>query len=288
MGLDAYVYCDCYREGKTTPFPLPHLKDYLIVADDGELRLNLDPHAHEDDLETFDTWKQSACEHPGMMLWERISNWSGYRYFQQALEDIGMMNFPTLEDTLPEANAGHIDPTQSAKILTELTKFRKLAADRELPFLVNTTTDEVVYNYVEAYQGVFIWSRHYWLGVDHKGFFIAKSPDRERRKELGGLIDESDMVFRSMRFEQRFLDTQTDGMRRNVQYYDADTEALFTCDVPISDLSGSTEKSIDVNQPQILHVETRKVNVSDYAFILDALERICKLSVAMGNPVVWC
>lgn len=288
MGLDAYVHCNCYCEGKTTPFPLPHLKEYMTIVDSGELQLHLDHNAHNDDHEMFEEWKQTACEHPGMMIWERISDWAGYRYFQQALEDIGWSNFPTLEAELPEANAGFTAPEQSAIILDELGIFRQLAKDRELPFLINTTTGEVVYNYVEAYQGVFLWSKHYWLGVDANGFFIAKSPDRQRRKEMGGLIDESDMLFRSMRFEQRFLDEQVDGMRRNVQYYDADTEDRFTCDIPISDLTKISETDVNIDQPYILHVETRKVDVSDYAFILNALTNICQLSVQMGHPIIWC
>ncbi|GEM_PF-1283361 len=288
MGLDAYVHCNCYRQGITTPFPLPDLKDYLVTGDDGELRLLLDHNAHKADLEKFEAWKQSSCEHAGMMIWERISNWAGYRYFQQALEDIGWLHFPTLETELPEANAGQTDPAQAALILKELATFRKLAKDRELPFLVNTTTNEVVYNYVEAYQGVFLWSKEYWLGVDHKGFFIAKSPDRERRKESGGLIDETDMLFRSMRFEQRFLDNEKDGMRRNVQYYDADTEHYFICDIPVSDLTNATEKDVNIAQPQILHVETRTVKLADYDRILESLTTICKASVRAQNPIIWC
>jgi len=287
MGLDAYVHCDCYVSGKATPFPLPHLQDYLIVADNGEVRLNLDPTAHKDDLDIFEEWKQTACEHPGMMIWERISNWSGYRYFQQALEDIGWSHFPALEAELPEANAGLTDAMQAKRIIDELKTFRQLAKEQELPFLINTTTNEVVYNYVEAYQGVFLWSKAYWLGVDHKGFFIAKSPDRERRRELGGRIDETDMLFRSMRFEQRFLDDEVDGMRRNIQYYDADTEDRFTCDIPISDLT-KEGKALDIAQPQILHVETRTVNASEYDFIVDSLMSICKVAVMTGNPVNWC
>lgn len=288
MGLDAYVHCNCYHKKKTAPFPLPHLREYLKTSDDGELHLMLDREAHQTDLEKFDQWKQSACEHGGMMIWERISNWAGYRYFQQALEDIGWVHFPTLEQELPEANAGQTEPLQARLILSELETFRKLAKNRELPFLVNTTNNEVVYNYVEAYQGVFLWSKVYWLGVDHKGFFIAKSPDRERRRESGGLIDETDIVFRSMRFEQRFLDDEKDGMRRNVQYYDADTEQYFTCDIPISDLSNATEKGVTIAQPQILHVETRTVNVDDYDVILEALTRICQESINSNHPIIWC
>ncbi len=285
MGLDAYVHCNCYSLGKTKAFPLQHLADYIRVSDDGDLYLDV---ADKDSQDTFQEWKQTACEHSGMMyLWERISNWSGYRYFQQALDDIGWENFPTLQEQLPEANAGQTTSFNATLILNELSRFRELMADHELPFLIDTHTGEVVYNYVEAYQGVFQWSKYYWLGVDHKGFFIASSPDKERRKTNGGLINESDMVFRSMRFEQRFLGEQSGDIKREVQYYDADTENHFICDVALVDLSATKDDRLDITQPRILHVEMRAVSASSYDYILNAIEAVCKASIRTGNPIIW-
>lgn len=59
MGLDAFVRCNCYREGKTKPLPFPEAR--LYIDEDGYWDL------HEEGLseEEAEEWYQRLLE------WER-------------------------------------------------------------------------------------------------------------------------------------------------------------------------------------------------------------------------
>src|SRR5512145_1931700 len=113
MGLDAFVQCNCYQQGKTKPFPRPDLEKYLIFDADGQLMLDLDDE-HEEAHHLFYEWQEDACEHSGMkVVFERISNWSGYRAFQEALSKLGWHHFPVLEAELPALNGGAMQAASS-------------------------------------------------------------------------------------------------------------------------------------------------------------------------------
>jgi len=256
---------------------------------DGHLTLELNDDSYNDDYQVFDEWMENACEHPWMAYAsERISNWSGYRYFQQALADIGWSNFPMLHAELPDLNGGYMSADKAVIVLEELAKFRQLANGREMPFLVNTHTGNVIHDYVQAYRGIFMWAKPYNFGFDPRGFFIYAPVDDPKTEALKQHIDEEHVVFRSMRFEQRILQEKDGDTPYTVEYFDADNEDRFVCQTPISTyvLHAETGK-LEPSHPQIIHVETRKVDASDY-YAVGALERICQASVETGNPVIWC
>ena len=71
MGIDAFVWCDCFERGHLRSPPPPGCS--LSVSDDGGLLCG------SDDLEVqiaFDRWRQSdACEHEGgFLVVHRIGN----------------------------------------------------------------------------------------------------------------------------------------------------------------------------------------------------------------------
>lgn len=79
MGLDAFVSCNCYKEGKTSPFPLPELEQYFGLFDGGwHLKMPNRDYRIEIDLE-IDRWMlDDACEHEFMKIAsEHLANWSG-------------------------------------------------------------------------------------------------------------------------------------------------------------------------------------------------------------------
>ena len=70
MGLDAYVYCDCFEQNRL--HSAPNQQWQVSVADDGSRITESDE--LEDQL-AFDQWNTSACDHEdGIRMSERIGN----------------------------------------------------------------------------------------------------------------------------------------------------------------------------------------------------------------------
>lgn len=274
MGLDAYVQCNCYKEGKAKPFPLPDLEKYLGMDGEGVFTLNLEYEGHEEAHQMFVEWKATACEHPNMdYVSERISNWSGYRAFQEALAELGWRHFPALEAELPALNGGSMSAQSAARALQELALFKEMIRQKTNIFLVNTETGEAIFEYIATYFGIFMWAGDEKLnfGFDKHGFFIAgQHPDSAVRP--------GQIFFQAMRLEQRLIDADEQG--RRVEYFNADTEERFIC----RSVAAGTPDAY----PRLLHVEERRLSADNFDYILKALTAVCQASVATGNPVVWC
>jgi hypothetical protein len=281
MGLDAFVSCNCYREGKAKPFPLPEFEPYFDAQ-----TLEIDDAAYEAmtdaQREQLYEWRENACEHPEFdYVRQRISNWSGLRAFQEALELMGAVNFQTLLEQIPNGNYGETSPEQAALMLTELDYFRQHANLGQVTWLVDTETGTELYSYIATYSGIFMWSDHY-AGVDPRGFFIAQVDSRDRAR-LGR------EVFRSMRFEQRILAWKDDGIPAKVEYFDSATERRFTWDrAAVTRHERQEDGRLKPKPIRLAHVITRRITASDFDYILTPLETICRASIEIGNPIVWC
>ena len=82
MGLDATVYCTCFRDGRLREPPPAHIDVY--IDEDGSLN------CHNSDLETqieFDAWRYDrACEHEnGDLISHRIGNIALVAYLRAEL-----------------------------------------------------------------------------------------------------------------------------------------------------------------------------------------------------------
>src|SRR5260370_16920346 len=138
MGLDATVSCNCFKQGRTTPPPIP--QDWLYLDDEGYWSCRPGHEAEHSWPELY-RWKQKCCEHEGMnYASERISNWAGYRLFQEALEKVGWENFPTLQRELPNANGGRMFPESAKQALLELDRFRQFREIVMNALLIDTRT----------------------------------------------------------------------------------------------------------------------------------------------------
>ncbi|MGB1285455.1 MAG: hypothetical protein ACPG7F_02885 [Aggregatilineales bacterium] len=234
--------------------------------------------AVEAEIQVFN-WINDACEHEDMHYSsEHIGNWGGYRYFQKALADIGWNFFPVLHVELPDANDGMMLADHAALALKELALFRELAAGREMPFLVDTVTGEIVARCNPAFGWMLSMKKGLKLGFDPQGFFIATVDDDNVQQ----------IAFRSVRFEQRFLAFEDTGKPIEVEYYDADTEQRFVCDMALVKLFENAVDNLDTIMPRLIHMEHRSVDASDYNYVVSALERVCQAAIETGNPVVWC
>jgi hypothetical protein len=224
MGLDAYVPgCNCYKEGK----------------------------------------EFCDCEYEIELVSERISNWGGVRYFQQALAQIGWEHFPTLHAEIPDANGGFTSAQASAAALKELKYFKEHLTSITYPFLIDTEQDTILREYTEAYDGIFIMDgRHVFIGFDANGLFFIDPKD-------------SKLLFRAKRVKQKVKGL----INKQVVYIDQDTSKEFICQTPIE---------FEGRHPRYMHVEERSIAPDEYDYIIKPLTKVFRVSVKSGNPVCWC
>jgi hypothetical protein len=285
MGLDAFVQCNCYRQGKTKPFPFPELEHYYRQRKEGYWTFNLPEDLDSLDLwQKFGVWQKTACEHHGMRTAsERISDWAGYRAFQEALYQIGWELLPTLIEELPNINWGFASPQTAVWMLKELQTFRRNVDLGINTFLIDTETGHTLSEYIESYNGVFHWGGRtgYNAGIDLEGFFIAERNHKD--SEARGNV-----VFRSKRFEQRVIEHDENGKPRKVEYFDTDSETRFVTNLLAVSRFVVTEEKSESIPVRVMHVETRQPSEGKFEYILRPLEIVCRAAVETGNPVVWC
>ncbi|MFX1536433.1 MAG: hypothetical protein ACFFDI_19640 [Promethearchaeota archaeon] len=246
MGVDAYVPCNCEKEGK-------------------------------------------ICEHDfGELVSERISNWGGLRYFQDALAQIGLEYFPTLYAQLPNYSDGLMPPEACPAALKELEYFRKRVAEEVCPFLIDTKRDTVMQEYIEAYDGIFIMDGRggFDIGFNADGLFLI---DRKDRK----------IVFHAKRVEQQVGERgkqinpglsclgKYNGLDfTKVVYIDRDTGKKFSCYSAIKRME--SYKQYRFSYPRYLHVEMRNLDPSEFDYIIKPLTKVFMASIETENPVYWC
>lgn len=288
MGLDTTVMCDCYVSGVISK---PLFAEHIILDSEGYLELDLPFSEHRQLHNQFVKWVRSACAHENMVYAsEHIANWTGYRSFQQTLGDIGWQNFPILRQELPNTNGGLTSVEQATQILKELQSFRQQHNLGKRYVLVDAATNEEIHEYIVAYSGRFILDgvENLALGIDTGGFFIQECP------QMSEAIHE---VFRSINFEQILLEPElTENQERGrVKYVDALSGLEFEC---ASAVSGkvipwpSGDMQNDKGQfwftyPRKMYTEWRERKPSDYTYLIEALGRICKAAIEIGNPIRW-
>lgn len=281
MGLDATVMCNCFKEGKTSEPPFP--QDQLYVDGEGFLHVRTDDPTDLKHRRLYE-WMQTACQHPGLnFARERISNWGGYRLFQEAMATVGWDRFPTLKAELPSSNGGLTQADAATKALKELASFRSVETIGKNSFLVDSTTGDELYNHIAAYEGVFMWggSSGFEVGLGEFMLFV-----REK--------DASEAVFLSSRFTQKLVGPAKDG-RQPVELRDLDTgesirlpDAIRGRAVPWPDGRMQDDKGgWNFGIPKECHVEVRVVTPEEFEYILGPLERVFRAAVETGNPVRW-
>ncbi|MGE0494553.1 MAG: hypothetical protein AB7S38_35415 [Vulcanimicrobiota bacterium] len=265
MGLDATVMCRCYQDGLCQPFPGAFFDEegYLTVP--------------EGDFAAFDDWLSSACPHPGMeLVCERVSNWAGYRCFQQALGRTGWENYPTLAEHLPNANGGQLPARAARAALEELLYFRDLPEVGLNVCLFETASDEVIQERVVGYDGKFVLGGRtgYDIGLDNETVFIE-------RRETG------EVVFQAARVGQK-VKTDRNGEVVSAELTDLGSGTVWRGPLAIPGFVRQIGKLWRSTYPEALHVERRLEVPADYAYATDALVRLFEASIQTSNPVRWC
>ncbi|MEW4453182.1 hypothetical protein AB1L30_10940 [Bremerella sp. JC817] len=284
MGLDATVMCNCFRDGKTKPPPFP--SEWLEVDNEGYINLKKEHNSGENWAKHYE-WGQSCCGHKGMdFARERISNWTGYRQFQEALGEVGWQHFRVLKEQLPNANGGLTPSAASAKAIEELDFFASAGEIGVKTFLIDIASGKGLYEYVAAYGGVFILSRSYEVNAGLSEFeFVAV--DATSGEDL----------FRATRFRQFHKSgKKVDGHCDGIAWENLDTGDVYDSGIAIRGQQipwedGSWEKpngQCRFEYPSEFQVEQRPRLVSDFDDIVKALRTVFEASVETGNPVRWC
>jgi hypothetical protein len=84
MSLDAFVRCNCIRDGKVKkPHPFP---GRLTLDDSGSPSLTGDP--TEEEWEAHDQWVQDSCEHEGFLVSEFLGNITRAQHVREFLRGL--------------------------------------------------------------------------------------------------------------------------------------------------------------------------------------------------------
>lgn len=277
MGYDAYVHCDCYKQGKT---PKPPHEEYIVFDEEG-LYLHV-PGLYEKDQEKFwemenefEQWKRSACPHEDMEIAsEHLANIMGMGAFRTLVAEMGgSKRFPVLSKYLPTSNGGCLPWESAGNLLRELADLEAEKTKEMQAVLIEKSSGEVLHSVNAEKVLFFVYSAGNERNccLDKDGFFIVvekRSLLKTRRLE----------VFRSMHFRQE---------KTGINQY------LFT-DIP----SGKKYKSkLGIMAPESplqcksneFLVEIRGATIADeYSYIIPKLKKLAHAAIQTKNPIHWC
>lgn len=131
MGLDAFVFCDCYEKGRIKRIPSDVGKFYVLP------RGCLEPRSENPEvLERFDAWRAHACRHEdGMIAGEYLGNAGFIGWLRNALWPKRKL-FPVLLGKVIYCGThtgDHLALRDVAKLAVELDRLKSFSiADKSL------------------------------------------------------------------------------------------------------------------------------------------------------------
>lgn len=275
MGYDAFVTCNCFKDGKTKE---PPYKDFMKIDVEG-IYLDLDLTYEKDKDEylkrhqEFDNWKRTACPHEDMKFAsEHLANMSGMAAFKTMLHEFGgEKRFPILTKYLPVANGGTLPAEYAEKVLNELKDIEQEKTS-EKKVIRRQNTGDKIWSTNEFHSDIFVWTAYNRenYGIDRDGFFIIKNRNFLWMKA-------SKLVFRSKDFKQvvlgndkfKFIDNLT-----NNQYMGTAKIHPFGKEQPSQDFDF------------IVDMEVTTL-ATEYRYIIEPLKRVTNASLETENPVIW-
>ncbi|MCA1295463.1 hypothetical protein LBW89_20860 [Paenibacillus sp. alder61] len=263
MGLDAFVNCNCLREGKVKPAPFD--LSLLEWTDDG---IEMPDTVEDEIFYQFHEWKEQACTHEDMQIYsDRVGNTSGMNVYYGVLERLGEERFPLLRRIW----GSPFTAEESRKALSELEQFERRVGEVEGIFLLESGS-------MEEYQMTLV-------GED-RWFYSAGNEITYRLNPEGFCVQDREgrVLFQSRAFTQETVETNRSGWQRfNARFSDSDTGSTCETTSPISKKIWGVE---ELYYPASFQVVNRGLTSSDLRAIR-VLRKLFEASIQTGNPVIW-
>lgn len=284
MGLDAFVRCRCFEEGKLKPGPIP-FEDLYIDDEDYISSKFLDQKRKElsseqfreryGDLESdFLDWIDNACEHKyGEICSESVGNFCGVLNIYAALSsDEGESKYPLLNNMLPNSNNDLYPVEKAQPTLDELDRFIEEHAKVQGYQLIDEETHKVIFsrafddgfcmycdgyiNYGFAKDKMYFdqnkLSQHFY--ADH--FYQIPADDYEQTQKVVVYCDDSN---------------------------DCESNFRMTLRSPIDiKLDNSVLRSFSVQKTTLDFKET------SHFWRLNKIRKLLVASIETKHPIVWC
>lgn len=199
-----------------------------------------------------------------------ISSWKGFRAFMDALDQLGMGDYPTILSQLPDGDEGFTSADKIPFMLAEVQRFIENQSQVQQAVLVDTERNADISMGSNVLQGALTTDRvsGYDLGFDENGFFVRD------RWELNRIL------FQAMRVEQRLIHPE----EHRIEYHDRDSDMKFMCTTPFGKVI-TGEDGIPRMALSYFHVDIRDTAPNRFAYItaplLRALERASEKEVGI-------
>ena len=93
MGLNAWVHCNCVKEGKAPPHPYPEL---LVFEETGEPALVCNGEISLDQWKRHDAWYRNSCRHSGTLIDKPLGNIALVAHVREFIKTNSPGDFPLL------------------------------------------------------------------------------------------------------------------------------------------------------------------------------------------------
>jgi hypothetical protein len=129
MGVNAWVHCNCVKEGKAPAHPFPEL---LVFNETGEASL---ANWREVPLKQWlkhDAWYRNSCPHSGVLIEKRIGNIALVAHIRGFLETNSPSDFPLLLERVVydgTHTGDSIATRDAAELLREARTLQSIADD---------------------------------------------------------------------------------------------------------------------------------------------------------------
>ena len=138
MGLNAWVHCNCIKEGTALPHPFPQL---LVFDETGEPALQSDGEIGLELWLMHDEWYRNSCVHSGYLIKKRLGHIALVAHIRGFLEDNSPNDFPLLLERAVY-NGGHSGDWIAARDVPQLMReTRKLQGLTRDPLILEFTKD---------------------------------------------------------------------------------------------------------------------------------------------------
>ena len=266
MGYDAFVCCNCWREGKTTKPPVP-LDDLYIDSDGWLTAHSLDGAQDWDRYYELEDWKDSGCEHEGMGYDFHLGNISGMAMLCSYIEGLGEGLASNFIAMLPKSNAGSFPSEKAQAVLDEIPAIRQAARS--------------LHEY-----SLFVRGKENWSGCSlNQNWEITPCSSFGEPAQAEFTLMRNGVEFRARRFRQRVIK----GSSRR----DKDRAVLIALDYETGREVGDEFEVDWPIDPFYVHdtefeVRERDDVVEFLEWKLSIFEELLKVSVETGNPIAWC